>query len=245
MRTNIQPPLMIPQDAFNIQGRVVSVAAWNTQKNITSSNNQVLVTTADRGTVTIQLLPGQYDVTGFGVAVSQGLVAQGLPSDTVSVFGDTYTQTVFLTTAHAPVTVTIPGTGPYPLLGTPTGYSFNLAENAVAYYAPFRAEFNTVNSWRLACDLLGPGLSIGGEYNGTVAQVPIAAPPGFQNLFQPPYPITIPADSLKGAIRNEFVSSLTDEVGDPVYTGEPWEFVLEVMWEHPERETMHVIRSRL
>lgn len=235
------PPLEIPQNAFNIQVRTVEAQIWNTTPNFSVGlgNDQFAVTgpdTLDVSTPFLVTIPaGLYDVPGYNSALAEQLALAGAKTSggpLVTLIGNNYTQRVEMTANYAAVQVdfSIARNAADRLGFAPILYPASVAAGDKVV-APNIANFALIQSYQIRSSLANPGLRVGGRREDVLAPVPITAGPGFQIVYAPFNPVKLSEDWMRGARLDSLTFRLTDQTGAEVDTNnEYWSARVELSY---------------
>ena len=222
----------IPKDALNVNVSVEEATIWWVIPNVITGVNDTFYIFGDLEAggsqlFTIVIEQGLYDLTGLNNSLQSGLEQAGArtldgagnPLPLVSLSPDEATQKVLLRLNYNNVYVDFqpPNTlreilGFYalqygPLAGAP--------ENILA---PKIAEFNQVNYFLIASDLVQKGIRFNNRYNQVITQVLINVAPGSQIISTPFNPAKSDAQELAGSKRTVIRFRLTDDKLRPVNT---------------------------
>lgn len=208
-------------------------------------------------TVDVLIPPGQYEVLTLEQQIQNTLFLSKdaqLPVGTdpdfdpgrIRMDGQAATQKIFFYKTEAQdlaagdvedIQIRFVAGSPTTLLGFEPDQVVVLDQDEFPVYAPNTAEFNVVNSYRIRSSLVGRGflLSSGGDtkmfYSNVLAQIPKTAKSGFQNVYVPAYPVSIPANELAGQRVFSIRSELLNEKDEPVTSKESWEFLVEIEYQ--------------
>jgi hypothetical protein len=218
---------------------------WFTTPNIDESNQNLTINGPDvtdtPQVYNIVIPKGLYDLNGLQSAILTQLQmaspqAKQDPFSLISLSPDEATGKVILYLNYDTVSVdfsvansvgpivgfsTEPGDNPVgPFLGAP-----------VPVIADSVANFNTINSFLIHCDLAREGIRLNADYSQIVGNVLITTTPGKQIIYSPQYPPICEANHLAGSKRNQVTSWLTDDQNRGVDTnGENWSFRLRLSY---------------
>lgn len=228
----------IPKDALNVNVSVEEATVWWTVPNIIMGENDTFYIFGDDNQAipvpqlfTVIIPQGLYDLTGLNNSLQSGLEALGArtndgvnPLPLVSLSPDNATQKVLLRFNYANVTVDFtPANAPKTILGFDSLLYGPYAGAPLNILAPNVAQFNTVNYFLIASDLVQKGIRFNNRYNQVITQVLINVAPGSQIVSTPFNPAQTDANELAGAKRTNLRFRLTDERLRPVNTnGEFW-----------------------
>lgn len=219
----LNSPIKIPKDAVDCTVGVLQSAIWNTSYNIAASfgNNAFRFTTtaAPAGTYTLVIPDGLYSVAGLNSYLSSQFVNLTLPANLITIGGNTATQksiVTFLTNGDN-VDFTIPnsvagvlGFGAVVITAPSANFSF---------FSNSTAQFNRVNSYIIASNLVAAGIPVNSSSRGVIATIPINAAPGSQINFSPTNVVWFDASDLIGTQRSNLQFSLLDQDLRPAGTG--------------------------
>jgi len=176
---------------------------------------------------------GLYDLTGLNNSLQSGLEQAGArttergnnnPLPLVSLSPDEATQKVLLRLNYDNVYVDFqPPNTPREIIGFDALQYGPMIGTPVNELAPNVAEFNQVNYFLIASDLVQKGIRFNNRYNQVITQVLINVSPGSQIISVPFNPAKSDAQDLAGSKRSVLRFRLTDDKLRPVNTnGEYW-----------------------
>lgn len=230
--------LEIPKDAVNISLTVEEATVWWTVPNIITGINDTLYIFGDDNQAVpvpqlfvITIPKGLYDLSLLNNSIQSQLELAGArvldgvnPLPLISLFADNSTQKVIIRFNYTNVYVDFAPTGtPRILLGFDAVQYGPFAGAPINELAPNVAEFNTVDYFLIASDLVSRGIRFNNRYNQIVSQVLIDVAPGSQIVSTPFNPSRVNVNELAGAKRSNLRFRLTDNLLRPVDTnGEDW-----------------------
>ena len=201
-QVSLNTPISIPKGAVDAQAGVLQAAVWNTAANISADfeSNQFPFTTsvAPAGTFPFTIPDGLYSLSGLNSYFSSQFGNLGLPSNLISLSGDSATQKsilTFLTNGDdADFTIAnsvreVLGFNSAVITAPSAGYSF-FSDNV--------AQFNRVNSYIIASNLVSQGIPVSSQSRGIIATIPISAVPGSQVNYAPQNVLWFDATELIG-----------------------------------------------
>ena len=227
----------IPKEALNVNVSVEEATVWWVIPNVITGENDTFYIFGDLeagGTqlFTIVIEQGLYDLTGLNNSLQSGLEQAGArtldgagnPLPLVSLSPDEATQKVLLRLNYTNVYVDFqPPNTLREILGFNALQYGPLAGAPENILAPNIAEFNQVNYFLIASDLVQKGIRFNNRYNQVIAQVLINVAPGSQIISTPFNPAKSDAQELAGSKRSVIRFRLTDDKLRPVNTnGEYW-----------------------
>ena len=219
-------PISIPKDAMNVSLSIEEATVWFTVPNIVETNNRLFIfgddTLGNPQLFTVIVPKGLYDLPGLNNAVLiqlENLGAKTEPSPLINFLSDANTQKVIIRFNYDNVFVDFsqPNT-PRDILGFLPLQIGAFATVPINVIADNVAQFNTVNYFLIATDLVREGIRFNNRHAGIVSQVLIDVPPGSQIVSKPFNPPRINADELIGAKRTNIRFNLTDDRLRPVDT---------------------------
>lgn len=230
-QVSLNDPIRIPAGAVDCRAGVIQAFIWNTAYNISADfNNNIFTFTtsvAPSGTYTITIPDGLYSVTGLASLLSSSFVNLGLPAGLISLSGNTATQQSVITfsTSGDSVDFTVAGSVA-PVLGFDSvvitapsaGYSF-FSENT--------AEFNRVNNFILASNIVSVGIPVNNQSQGIIGSVPIDVPPGSQVSYSPQNVVWFSASELIGQSKLNMQFQLLDQDLRQVSTPDYYSFTMQ------------------
>lgn len=211
----LNSPIKIPKDALDCTVGVLQSAVWNTSYNIAASfgNNAFRFTTlsAPANTYSIVIPDGLYSVAGLNSYLSSQFVNLTLPANLITIGGNTATQksiVTFLTSGDS-IDFTVQnsvrgilGFGAVVITAPSANYSF---------FSPNTAQFNRVNNFIIASNLVSAGIPVNSISRGVIATIPINVAPGSQINYSPTNVIWFDAGDLIGTQRSNLQFSLLDQ----------------------------------
>lgn len=226
--------LEIPRDALNVSLSVEEATVWWTVPNIITGQNDTMYIFGDDNQgvpvpqlFTITIPQGLYDLAQLNATVlnllenagARTLDGGGNPLPLISMSPDDATQKVVIRFNYTNVYVDFsqPQT-PREILGFDAIQYGPFAGAPINQLAPNVAEFNQVNYFLIASDLVQKGIRFNNRYNQIISQVLIDVAPGSQIVSTPFNPPRISANELAGAKRSNLRFSLTDDQLRPVDT---------------------------
>jgi hypothetical protein len=251
----LDDPLEIPKDAVNCTVECEESTIWWTIANIKTGINDTLYIFGDDDTTpvpvpqlyTVVIDQGLYDLTALNNTVQSKLEALGArtldalnnPLPLVSFSPDDATQKVLLRFNYTNVTVDFTQTNtPREILGYDSLVYGAYPGAPLNILAPNIAQFNQVNYFLIACDLVQKGIRFNNRYNQVVTQVLINVAPGSQITASPRHPAKTNANELIGSKRTNLRFRLTDDKLRPVDTaGEYYTTRIVIKYWRPFRTT--------
>lgn len=241
----LDEPLAIPSNCRNPVLTVEATNIWNNEANIKAGVNDALRITApdtlDVLTVYDIIIPeGSYSVSQLNQRVQTELANAGAkisPDPVISITPDDATQKIDLRLNYLGVIVdfTVPnscweilGFLPTSVVGPPTvaGESF---------LAPNEANFNVINYYLIASDLVSKGLRFNNTYKQIINQTNITAPPNSLIVSEPFNPSQIQVNELRGQVRSTFTVRLLKDDLEPASTrGEYFSVRMSIKYLMPE-----------
>jgi hypothetical protein len=223
----LDDPLAIPRDALQVTLQVEEATVWWVVPNIITGVNDTFYVFGDSSTsvptayqVTIE--QGLYDLTGLNNSLLSGLEALGAkttPEPLITLSPDEATQKVLIRFNYDNVTVDFnqPDT-PREILGFNATTVGPFVGTPINFLAPNTAQFNQINSFLIASDLVSKGIRFNNRFNQVISQVLINVAPGSQIISTPFNPAKVDAQELAGAKRTIIRFRLTDDKLRPVNT---------------------------
>ena len=230
----LNDPLSIPRDAVECSAAITSANIWNTVFNISASfnNNKLRFTTsaAPAGVKTLTIADGLYSVAGLNTAISTLLINLTLPGNLITISGDDATGKTILNllTAGDSIDFTFPnsvrevlGFNSAVITAPSAGFSF---------FSDSVAQFNRINSWVIASNLVPGGISVNNRMRGIIGQINIVAKPGRQDSYMPTNLTSFDANSLVGASRTNLRFELLDQNLRTVAMPDTYSLTLKTSW---------------
>lgn len=228
--------LVIPQDAISINVCCEESTVWWVVPNIIVGENNIFYVYGDSalGVPTLYSVPiaqGLYDLNALNASLLNGLETLGAKQlngtvyqPLISLSPDNATQKVLIRFNYPNVYVDFsqPQT-PREILGFNSAVYGPYVLTPQNILAPNTAQFNRVNYFLIASDLVQKGIRFNNRYNQIVSQVLINVSPGSQIVSAPFNPPKVHAQELAGARRTNLRFRLSDDKLRPVNTnGEYW-----------------------
>lgn len=205
-------PIAIPKNAIECTLEVDSTVIWNNEANVVAGvNNTLRVTgpdTSDVVTVFDIVIPeGSYSVSEFNQSVQTLLANQGAkitPDPIISITPDEATQKIDIRLNY--ITSVVDFTQPnscYNLLGfLSTSVLGPPTISGESILAPNEANFNVINYYLIASDLVSQGLRFNNTYRQIINQTEISVRPNSQIVSTPYNPVIITCPELVGQVRS-------------------------------------------
>lgn len=220
-------PIHIPKDAIECTLKVDSTVIWNNEANVTPQNNTLRVTgpnTSDVVTVFDIVIPeGSYSVSDFNQTVQTLLANQGAkisPDPIISITPDEATQKIDIRLNY--ITSVVDFTQPnscFNLLGfLSTSIIGPPSIAGESFLAPNEANFNVINYYLIASDLVSQGLRFNNTYRQIINQTEINVRPNSQIVSTPFNPAIIPCQELIGQLRSNVSFRLLKDDLSPANT---------------------------
>jgi hypothetical protein len=235
--------LRVPDDAINCNISMDSASVWWSVSNIiTGTNDKMYIHGLDTSDVeqdfTITIPQGLYDLPALNLKIQQLLEnADGKisPYNNIDLIADNATSKVVIKFNYSVNTIDFSQSDtPRTTLGFASAVYGAYAGAPENVLAPDVANFNSVDSFLLHCDLVDRGILMNNSYSQVVGQVLIDVSPGSQIIYNPFNPTKVEANNLIGASRRTIRVFLTDQAGDPVNTnGEFYSLKLKVSYMRP------------
>ena len=220
--------IQIPKDALIAELTVQSCFVWYTTPNIVTDENDkfYIFGQPEGGGVSqnwiLTIEQGLYDANQLNTALANALEEQGAqttPSPLIVFSGDNSTQKIVFQFSNIDTTIDFTQSntcrkilgmnsvvlGPYP-----TVPKYVYADNV--------AQFATVSNYLLHSDLVTQGIRKNNSYTQIIAEIPITAQPGNQNIYLPYNPTISSCIPLIGASRTSINFWLTDQNGNNLNT---------------------------
>jgi hypothetical protein len=235
--------LRVPDDAINCNISMENATIWWSVANIiTGTNDKMYIHGLDTSDVeqdfTITIPQGLYDLPALNLKIQQLLEnADGKisPYNNIDLIADNATSKVVIKFNYSVNTIDFSQSDtPRTTLGFASAVYGAYAGAPENVLAPDVANFNSVDSFLLHCDLVDRGILMNNSYSQVVGQVLIDVSPGSQIIYNPFNPTKVEANNLIGASRRTIRVFLTDQAGDPVNTnGEFYSLKLKVSYMRP------------
>jgi hypothetical protein len=230
-QVSLNTPISIPKSAIDCSAGVIQAAIWSTSPNIAADfkNNQFEFTTtaAPAGTYTLTIPDGLYSVAGLNSYFSSQFTNLGLPSNLITLSGDSATQKSILTFSVSGDSIDftiansvreVLGFNAAVITAPSAGYSF-FSDNTAA--------FNRVNSYIIASNLVSQGIPVNSQSRGIIGTVPISVAPGSQINYSPQNVVWFDCGELIGSPKINMTFSLLDQDLRPTPTaGDSYSFVI-------------------
>jgi hypothetical protein len=219
--------LRVPDDAINCSVSMESASIWWSVANIiTGVNDTMYIHGLDTSDVeqdfTIVIPQGLYDLPALNLKIQQLLENEDgkiTPSNNIDLIADNATSKVVIKFNYSVNTIDFTQTDtPRIALGfndAVYGAYAGAPENVLANNV---AQFNSIDSFLIHCDLVDRGILMNNTYSQIVGQVLIDVSPGSQIIYNPFNPTKVEANNLIGASRRVIRVWLTDQAGNTVNT---------------------------
>lgn len=214
-QVSLNSPIKIPKDAVDCTVGVLQASVWNTSPNIAADykNNAFEFTTsvAPAGTYSWVLPDGLYSLDGLNSYLAGQFVNTGLPSNLITISGDSATQksiVTFLTSGDSinwAIVNSVRG-----VLGFASGVITAPSAN-YRFFSDSPAQFNRINSYLIASNLVASGIPVNNVSRGIISTIPINVSPGSQVNYSPTNVIWFDAPDLIGTQRSNLQFSLLDQ----------------------------------
>jgi len=236
---SLENPIEVPADATSCEVQCMDAALWFTVPNVDDANRNFRVTGPDTLNVitvyNLQIPKGLYDLTGLSAAILRELSNAGAkqsPLPLLTFLQDDATSKVVLVLNYITVSVdfTIPNNLRF-ILGFDAGIITPVLPVPFAVLADNVAQFNTLNSFLIHCDIVQSGVRLNSTYSSIVANPYINVSPGSQVLYQPYNPPSSSENQLIGSSISVIRCWVTDEKNRPIDTnGETWYFRIKISY---------------
>ena len=186
---SLNTPIRVPKEAVDCTMGVLQSSVWNTSPNIAAefNNNVFKFTTSEApaDTYTWTIPDGLYSLAGLNSYLASQFTNLGLPSNLITLSGDSATQKSIVTflTSGDRVDFTVAnsvreviGFNSVVITAPSSNYSF---------YSNNEAEFNRINALVIASNLVAGGIPVNNSSRGIIATIPISAAPGSQINYSP------------------------------------------------------------
>jgi hypothetical protein len=228
----LEDPIHIPSEAINVTTCIEEATIWWTVPNIIEGQNDKFYVFGDRADgspaqlFTVQIPQGLYDLTGLNNTIQLLLENAGAKiidgtntKPLIQIGSDSATQKILIRYNYPNVYIDFsPSNSLRDILGydqTQVGPYSNAPVNKLA---PNVAQFNTVNYFLIASDLVSKGIRFNNRYNQVVSQVLINVSPGSQIVSTPFNPPRVSSQELAGVKRSILRFRLSDDKLRPVNT---------------------------
>jgi hypothetical protein len=212
--------IRFPSDMVNASIALETAFIWNSSPNIlTGINDKFYVhglNVAGTEVDFVLTIPqGLYDLVALNTTIQRLLEnsdAKQDPLPILSISGDDSTQRVVFLLNYDTTSIDFTGANaPLAILGMDSKVLGPYAGAPEHVYADREANFNTITSFLVHCDLTDQGLSLNGNYYQVVGEVPIDASPGSQIVFAPFNAARSSLQRLKGTSRGSVDVWLTNQ----------------------------------
>jgi hypothetical protein len=205
-------PIHIPKEAIECTLEVDSTVIWNNEANVVAGVNDTLRVTgpnvSDVVTVFDIVIPeGSYSVSEFNQSVQTLLANQGskvTPNPIFNITPDEATQKIDIRLNY--ITSVVDFTQPnscFNLLGfLSTSILGPPSIPGESFLAPNEANFNVINYYLIASDLVSQGLRFNNTYRQIINQSEISAKPNSQIVSTPFNPAIITCPELINQVRS-------------------------------------------
>jgi hypothetical protein len=217
------PPILIPQNAFNIRCYLRSANIWYSFLNINSTNNKVFFTddTSDQDKYELTLQNGLYSLDLLNSAVQrevQNLITlsgYSFPSTLINLIADEASQKVVVNISVSGYQVNWLAGSPNDLLGitlnTRMPAGSNRSQGSEFYYANTVANFSNLTDLTLQTSITNTYV-YNGRASSVIDVVPIDVSPNTLITYRPQPDFTyVEAGNLQGACISQITFTLTDQ----------------------------------
>jgi hypothetical protein len=243
--TRYPNPINLPPDATNVRIALVEATIWNTVANIVEPNNVIHIQykwTAFEAiywkSLHLVIPPGLYNVDQLNTCIERLLRDAELDPNLFFLRVDLPTDKIMFCSQGATyrdeIKLLNPPSTPRSLLGLPELDSYEIVvgyENQVL--APYKAKFNQMNWFVLRNSLASPGLNLNAETRNILGRVYIDDAPNTMLVYEPSYPIFVPARDLQwtGKISEVVGQWMQDDGFTPAVTHNPWQYTVEILYD--------------
>lgn len=244
---NLTEPIIIPNDATNVNVSMEESTVWWTVPNIiTGINDRFVLTDTNVGTnpsatayaYNITIPQGLYDMDGLSQAIEREMANEGNPvivPRRITLSADSATQKVTITLNYTGLSVDFTiGDSFREILGFNSQILGPTVTSPLSFLSDDIAAFNQINSFLIHSDIVSRGMRFNGTYNQILDQVLIDVAPGSQIVQTKLRPPIIDENGLIGTSRNILRFWITDENGDNISTaGEVFTTRIAIRYEIP------------
>ena len=235
-----QNGLGIPRRAQAVTLEVLGAEMWYNTNNITSTNNQIGITSAGI-TRNVSIEPGLYSIdtlqSGFERAIRATLDTVLINSlfyvvNNVSTCYITFVGNAALNKVEINITTTVSNTinldftmnnSMAGLLGFDNTFYQITPNTTITLIGLNTPVFNSFNYYLIQSDIVANGIRINSTYQNIIAKIKVTCSPNQQNLYDPMNPTINLTPELAGDVRNQFRFTLLDSNLNYVNTkGELW-----------------------
>jgi len=237
---NLDVPIEIPSNAYNITVSCKQLIMWNTVFNITNTNNQIFIgapNTLDvRQDKLITVPLGLYSVFTLYARLLDLLKAENFkqtPDPVITFLPDEPTQKVNISLNY--------GNSVFSFFQLVCPHPMNeiLGYDNLVYYtptlpmlftAPYVSKFNVNDYYLLRTSLTRNSFFVNKYQNQIIAQIPTDVEIGYQIFYNPANPDEIECDNLQGANLQNFEVELLNPRLQPLNIPENWSCQLKLSW---------------
>lgn len=224
------PPIQIPQNAFNIRAYLRSANIWYSFLNINSTNNKIYFTddTADQDKYTITLQNGLYSLDLLNSAIQrevQNLITANsytFPPTLIGLIADEASQKVVVNISVSGYQVNWLAGSPYSLLGItldrrmPAGATKTTGSEF--FYADSVANFSNLTDLTIQTSITNSYI-YNGRASAVIDVIPIDVAPNTLITYRPQPDFTfVECNNLQGANISQMTFTLADQNLDAVDT---------------------------
>jgi len=233
---NFNPSFGLPKDAVNPRLSVEAASVWFVNPNVSSSNNQLIITKAGVPQ-TITIPTGLYSLSDLSLTCmrltsSLGFNTNGIPAFEFSPCSGTNKVELIINALDVEVEFT--NASPTELLG------FNVQKIGVPSYlyqiflGDNEAQINNINSFHLHSSLVESGISVGSTLSQCIANIPITSQAGGLIHYDPLHSPKINCDNLIGAKLSTIRCWLTSEANQAIsMRNETFDFRVKIQYQQP------------
>jgi hypothetical protein len=235
--TRYNPQINLPTEATNVRVALVEATIWNTVPNIVEPYNVIRIQTTTEE-IDFVIPTGLYNVDQLNTCLERLLLDADLEPNLFFLRVDLPTDKIMFCNSSSTykdgIRVLNPPSTPRSLLGLTDDSTLIITvghNNQVL--APSVAKFNQMNWFVLRNSLASPGLNLNGDTRNILGRVYIDDGPNTMLVYEPSYPIFVPARDLQwtGKIAEVVGQWFQDDGVTPAVTLNPWQYTVEILYD--------------
>ena len=234
---NLDVPIEIPSNAYNITVCCKQLVMWNTVYNITNTNNNIYIgapNTLDiRQDKLITIPVGLYSVFTLYSRLLDLLKAENFkqtPDPVITFLPDEPTQKVNISLNYGNSLFSFFCVNP---MNEILGYDklpYYTPTSPMLFTAPYISKFNVNDYYLLRTSLTRNSFYVNKYQNQIIAQIPTDIGIGYQIFYNPANPDEIECDNLQGANLQNFEVELLNQRLQSLTIPENWSCQLKLSW---------------
>lgn len=235
---NLDVPIEMPTNAYNITVSCKQLIMWNTVYNITEANNQIHISAPDINDITqaklISVPSGLYSVFTLYSRLLDLLKAENFktsPDPVITFLPDEPTQKVNISLNYGNSFFSFFIANP---MNEILGYDklpYFTPTLPKLYIAPYVSKFNQNDYYLLRTSLTSNSFYVNKYQNQIIAQIPTDVEIGYQIFYNPTNADEVQCDNLQGSNIQTFEVELLNQRLQPLNIPENWSCQLKLSWD--------------